>query len=182
MNDINSVIISGRIVHIYTINRNPARVIVTIHTVGENPKVFAAGKQGDYIIKFLKIGDFVTVEGNIQSSFKDKVGRTVTVFVDKIKKHCSRVPNENKFYIAGDIVSVRTDTKHNISTMIIRAEVNGRRSTIPLTFYNPDHRIYGIVADNPNISISGRIQTVSNNYGSKTLYHQNYVADFPRND
>lgn len=182
MNDINSVIITGRIVHIYTINRNPARVIVTINADGENPKVFAAGKQGDYIIKNCQVGDFVTVEGNIQSSYKEKVGRTVTVFVDKIKKHCSRVSSENKFYIAGDIVSVRTDTKNNISTMIVRTEVNGRRSTVPLTFYNPDHRIFAIVADNPNISISGRIQTVTHNYGSKTFYHQNYVADFPRND
>lgn len=182
MNDINSVIITGRIVHIYTINRSPARVIVTIHTDGENPKVFAAGKQADYIIKNCQVGSFVTVEGNIQSSYKEKLGRVVSVFVDKIKKHCSRVSSENKFYIAGDIVSVRTDTENNISTMIVRTEVNGRRSTVPLTFYNPDHIIFGIIVDNPNISISGRIQTVKHNYGSKTLYHQNYVTNFPRND
>ena len=98
MNDINSVIITGRIAHIFTIKRTPARVIVTINAEGENPKVFATGKQGEYIINNCQVGDFVTVEGNIQSSYKEKVGRTVTIFVDKIKKHCSRVPNENKFY------------------------------------------------------------------------------------
>lgn len=182
MKDINHALITGRIVNLYVINNNPARVIVTIFSDGNNPKVFAANKTAEYIIKNLKVGDYVTAECNLQSSYKNKIGKTVTVFVDKIKKHCSRVASENKFFLAGDIVSVRTNTKLNISTMIIATTVNGRRSTVEVTFYDPDHRIFGIISDNPDISIKGRIQTVSYTVNNKKVYRQIYVADFPRNN
>lgn len=182
MKDINHVVITGRIVNLYVINHYPARVIVTIYADGNNPKIFAANKTADYIIKNLKVGDYVTAECNLQSSTKNKIGKTVTVFVDTIKKHCSRVASENNFFLAGDIVSVRTNTKLNISTMIIATTVNGRRSTVEVTFYDPDHRIFGIISDNPDISIGGRIQTVSYTVNNKKVYRQIYVADFPRNN
>lgn len=183
MNDTNKAIITGKIIHIYEISRNPARVIVTVSANGDNPKIFAAGMQAEYIIQNLRIGDTVTVNANLQSSVKSKIGRTVTVFCDSIRKHYSRTENVNRFYLAGDVVSTRTDTERNVSTMIIRTHVNGRSSTIPVVFYDADHRLFAIVADNPTIAISGKIQTVCKDYGNgKRVYHQNYVADFPRND
>ena len=126
MNDTNKAIITGKIIHIYEISRNPARVIVTVSANGDNPKIFAAGMQTEYIIQNLRIGDTVTANANLQSSVKSKIGRTVTVFCDNIRKHYSRTENVNRFYLAGDVVSTRTDTERNISTMIIRTRVNGR--------------------------------------------------------
>lgn len=39
MNDTNKAIITGKIIHIYEISRNPARVIVTVSANGDNPKI-----------------------------------------------------------------------------------------------------------------------------------------------
>lgn len=184
MNDTNKAIITGKIVHLYIISTQPARAILTIHTNGtDNPKVFVTDRAAIYVINRCNVGDFVTVEANLQSSLKAKVGKTVTVFAEKVRKNCTQLAPENKFYLAGEIVSVRTNTECNVSSIIVRTNVNNRISTIPITFYNPDHKLFAIISDNPTLAISGRIQTVSHDYGNgKKIYHQNYVADFPRNE
>lgn len=63
MNDVNKVIIVGKIVHIYTINQK--RVILTVHTGGKDfPKVFALDSTAEYIINNCSIDTYVRIEEN----------------------------------------------------------------------------------------------------------------------
>ena len=187
MNDYNKVKLSGKIVHIYKISENPARVILTLATMGENPKVFATDKIAVFAIRNCRVGDFVTVDGNIQSSVKEKVGVTTTIFADHITKHKSKQFEQNAFYLFGEIMSVRTWPDKKISRIVVKTKIKSgnklRISTVPVVFYNPDQRLFAI-SDNPYISVTGKIQTTKKIYqkGKLTMYHQNYVADFPRQE
>lgn len=183
MNDYNKVKLTGRIIHIYEISKNPARCILTLSAQGECPKVFATDKIGYFAITKCRVGDWVSIDANIQSSVKAKVGVCTTVFADHITKHKTEQKQENIFYIYGEIKSVRTWPDKKISRIIVKTTVNGRVSTIPITFYNPDQRLFAI-SDNPYLSIKGKIQTTKKVYqnGKVKMFYQNYVADFPRQE
>lgn len=181
----NRVKLTGRIVHIYKISENPARVILTLATMGENPKVFATDKIADFAIRKCKVGDYISVCANIQSSFKDKTGLTTTLFCDHITKHRTKQIEQNRFFIFGEIMSVKTFS-NDISRIVVKTQITvghkERFSTVPITFYNPDQRLFAI-ADNPYLSISGKIQTTKRiTKNNETFYYQNYVADFPRQE
>ena len=181
MNDINKVILVGKIVHKYIINQS--RVILTIQTgIKDFPKVFALDETAEYIINNCSVGTNVRVEGNIQSSKKPELGVVTTIFVDKIKKCRSDTPPENKFFLSGEIVSARTFSQTGIYQVTLKTRLD-HVSTIPITFYHPHHSLLSLI-DDYSMSISGNIQTVKKVYknGQMKMYFQNYVADFPRND
>ncbi len=178
----NKVFITGKIVHKYVIA--PNRVILTIHTGGRDfPKVFALDKAAEYIIAKCPENSYVKIEGNIQSSKKPKVAGIVTsIFVDSVKRCSSSTPPENKFFLSGEITSVRT-FPNDITKIIVKTRVNNHISTVPVCFYQP-HHLLSSLADNYDLSISGKVQTVKKIYqsGSVKMYHQNYVANFPKAD
>lgn len=181
MNDVNKVILVGKIVHKYVISTS--RVILTIQTGPKDyPKVFALDNLAEYIINNCPVGSFVRVEGNIQSSKKPKVGIVTTIFADSVKKCSSDMPPENKFFLSGEIVSARSFSGTGVNQVIIKTRIE-RASTIPVIFYNPHHSLLSLV-DDYTMSISGKVQTVKKLYrdGQIKMYHQNYVADFPKAD
>ena len=105
-----------------------------------------------------------------------------SIFVDSVKKCSSSTPPENKFFLSGEIMSVRT-FPNNVTKIIVKTRANNHISTVPVCFYQP-HHLLSSLADNYDLSIAGKVQTVKKIFqgGSVKMYHQNYVADFPKQE
>ena len=100
--------------------------------------------------------------------------------VTEIFKPKSDIEDQNYFILAGEIVGVKTFTESNISRILIKTTIMGRESVTPVTFYQPDPRLFWAVSDNPTIMIGGNVQTTKRKSGNKFNYFQNFVADFPK--
>ena len=178
--DLNQVQLCGTILNMYIPQEKPMRMILTLKCGNNNyPKVFITDHLAQCVSKGYKTGDRIGVIGNMQSSNK-KVGTVTTIFVTEIFKPKSDIEDQNYFILAGEIVGVKTFTDSNICRILIKTTIMGRESVTPVTFYQPDPRLFWAVSDNPTIMIGGNVQTTKRKSGNKFNYFQNFVADFPK--
>lgn len=179
--DFNQVRLSGTIVNIYVPQMNPMRMVLTIRSGINHPKVFLTDHIAKYAYKSFKVGDRIGLIGNIQSS-KKKIGTVSTIFVTEVFIPNDDAPDENHFYLSGEILGIKTFTNKNVSRILVKTEFFGRKSIIPVSFYQPNPRLFWIISDNGYLSVSGTVQTTKQKIkgGDKFRYYQNFVADFPK--
>ena len=121
---INRCTIKGEILHIYEHPYNGS-VVVTIGTSGNKPNVVFLNKIAEQLKAGYNVGDFILVEGNIQSSYSYAKGIRISIIADNILP-LSSTPNryENHFEVYGTIKSiVKFGKMHNIFIIIIKTQI-----------------------------------------------------------
>lgn len=179
----NEVLLKGLIVNLYMPQARPLRVIATISTGINHPKVFAVDGIAEKIMKNYAEGDVITIRGNIQSTFKPKVGRGTTIFVDSILDNDTiKEDYYNHFLAVGDAIHIRHNVPNEICCVTVKTHTNSHTSYIPISFYQPHKEMFARNIDVPcTIAITGSVQTVKKTrFNGRHKYYENYVADFPR--
>lgn len=164
----NEVTLSGKIIKMYT--PKPQRLLLRIHA-GENlPECFVCGWLADFITTNYKVGDYISVKCNLQSSRKEKVGRAVTVFVDSVLP--TKKVMQNNFEMVGEIRSIYVG---DLFTTVYVGCVTEYKSTVPILIFNR-RNIDKHFAAGDTVAIRGEIQTKKCVYQEKAIHHQNYVC------
>lgn len=179
-NDVNKVILTGRISNVFVINQK--RIILTVKIMNNYPQIFCTDEQADYVLEHCKLHQQVSIRANIQSSYKQKLGRITTLFADEVIAipNGQYVPPENTFTVAGTIKSVIHYTDSGITRIAMHTYTNRHSSTFVLSFYYPDRRLIDSFEKGEFVSFKGRVQTVKKSSpGGKAVYYENYVVEFP---
>ena len=170
---INKVALKGKILSIY--NSNGGIAIAKIDVGNSKPDVVFTKEFAQNFIGEYKPGDWIFIEGNIQSSYSSERGIRISIIVDRILPiSCSRAKYVNYFDIYGTVKNViRFGEMHKVNVNVVS---NGYASVIPLTFLNPlDHRLNAETGE--PLRCQGIVHTSQKQSGDKTKYFQNYVAD-----
>ena len=181
--DKNLVEIGGRVVNKYIPNDKVA--ILTV-TSGEGMKVNAISvvcfeEKIEKVRTCVNVGDFVYINGNIQSSLRDNGRITCSVFCDSILAESElnhdfygTFPNKNRMYISGEITDIKAYPKNNCCIFNIKTFVNGHLSIFPVVFYNqvlPELNIHD------RVSVIGNVQSIKKTGADGATKHfENYVA------
>lgn len=170
---INSCTIKGEILHIYEHPYNSS-VIATIGTGGNKPNVVFLKDLAKYFKETYKVGDFILVEGNIQSSYRPGRGIKDAIIADRILPLGNTYRKyENNFEVYGTIKSiVKIGDIHKINVNVVS---NGYISTVPITFNYNDYHLNSEIGE--PIRVSGIISNTSKEVNGKMRYYQNYVAN-----
>ena len=169
---INRVTIKGEILHLY---RHPnGSVTATIGTGGNKPNVVFLKGFALYLTEAYKVGDFILVEGNIQSSYRKECGIRISIIADRILPlNNTPYKYENHFEVYGTLKSiVNFGEMHKVNVNVVS---NGYISTVPITFNYNDYRLNSEIGE--PIRVSGIISTTSKEVNGKMRYYQNYVAN-----
>lgn len=170
---INKVTLKGEVLHVYENPRNGA-IIVTIGTCGSKPNVVFLKGFAEYFKEAYKVGDFILVEGNIQSSYRKECGIRISIIADRILP-LNNTPHKyvNHFEVYGTVKSiVNFGDMHKVNINVVS---NGYISTVPITFNYNDYRLNSEIGE--PIRVSGIISTTSKEVNGKMRYYQNYVAN-----
>lgn len=170
---INRCTIKGEILHIYEHPYNGS-VVVTIGTSGNKPNVVFLNKIAEQLKAGYNVGDFILVEGNIQSSYSYAKGIRISIIADNILP-LSSTPNryENHFEVYGTIKSiVKFGKMHKVNVNTVS---NGYVSTVPITFNYYSNCLN--FEKSESLRVSGVIATSSKEVNGRMKYYQNYVAN-----
>lgn len=189
--DVNEVILQGRIVHKFA---NEKSVILTIATgratiTPNYPKVVFLGETKDEAVKY-EVGDSVKIVGNLQSSKPNpniKNQMLVSVFGESIEVAKTQFEEDygikgnyamaiNRFKLAGTITAIDIPTS-SIVRFTVRCVKNGRISFVVLIHYSKNPMAI-IQSHLPGsfVRVSGSVQTQKITKGNKTNYYQNYTV------
>ncbi len=170
---INRCTIKGEILHIYEYPYNSS-VIATIGTGGNKPNVVFLKDLAKYFKETYKVGDFILIEGNIQSSYRPGKGIRISIIVDRVLPlGNTHRKYENNFEVYGTIKSiVNFGNMHKVN---VNTVAGGYISTVPITFNYFDYRLNGEIGE--PIRISGVITTSCKEVNGQKKYYQNYVAN-----
>ncbi len=165
----NEVTLSGKIIKMYT--PKPQRLLLRIHA-GENlPECFVCGWLADFVTTNYKVGDYISLKCNLQSTRKERVGRSVTIFVDSVLP--SKKVMQNNFDMVGEIRSLYVGDVY--STIHVGC-ITEHKSTVPVFVYN-NKCLDKAFEVGDEIVIKGEIQTKKCVYPEgRTIFHQNYVC------
>ena len=180
-NYINRVTLTGEISNIFVIT--PKRILLTVRIGCNYPQVFCTDKNADYVFRNCTKGQRVTVKANIQSSFKEGLGKITTIFADDVTAVQNDVylPSENRFTVAGEISKITEFTRSNIVRLKLRTYVNHHSSSFILSFYNPDKRLINSFCVGQFVCFTGMVQTSKQILeDGSAKYHENFVVDFPK--
>ena len=169
---INRVTIKGEILHLY--RHHNGSVTATIGTGGNKPNVVFLKGFALYLTETYKVGDFILVEGNIQSSYRKECGIRISIIADRILP-LNNTPHKyvNHFEVYGTVKSiVNFGDMHKVNINVVS---NGYISTVPITFNYNDYRLNSEIGE--PIRVSGIISTTSKEVNGKMRYYQNYVAN-----
>jgi hypothetical protein len=170
---INIVTLKGRILNIY--NSHGGIAIVNIDAGNSQPDVVFTKELAKHFINEYKIGDWILLEGNIQSSYSSGKGVRTSIIVDRILPvSYSQSKFENHFEIYGTVKNViRMGEMHKVNVNVVS---NGYASVVPLTFFDPlDHRLNAETGE--PFRCQGIVHTSQKQNGDNVKYFQNYVAD-----
>ncbi len=170
----NEVQLKGKLLYVY---KTPARgnIILKIGSKGNVVQCFTANEQLKKQIKEFEVGDYINLNGNIQSSVNN--GQcTQTVFIESVVP-----PDEytdegfyNKFWLDGIVVKIKD--LPNCMRITIKTENSGRISYVPVVFYHPDVRRLNFEVGE-HIRTCGSIQSVrKKSSNGEFIYYQNYVG------
>lgn len=123
------------------------------------------------------------MKANIQSSFKEGLGKITTIFADDVTALAEDVylPSENHFTVAGEITQITEFTRSNIVRLKMRTYVNHHSSSFILSFYNPDKRLMNSFCVGQFVCFTGMVQTSKQILpDGRPKYHENFVVDFPK--
>ncbi|MGN1194901.1 MAG: hypothetical protein ACI4SB_05420 [Acutalibacteraceae bacterium] len=180
-NYINKVIITGEISNIFVIT--PKRILLTVRIGCNYPQIFCTDNNADYVFQHCTKGQRVTVKANIQSSFKENLGRITTIFADDVTAVADDVylPSENRFSVACEITRITEYTRSNIVRLSVKTYVNNHSSNFVLSFYNPDKRLINSFCVGQFVCFTGMVQTSKQILeDGSAKYHENFVVDFPK--
>lgn len=170
---INKVTLKGEIIHIY--NSNGGIAIAKIDVGNSHPDVVFTKEFAEHFLGEYKVGDWIMLEGNIQSSYSSERGIRISIIVDRILPlSYSRAKYVNYFDIYGTVKNViRFGEMHKVNVNVVS---NGYASVVPLTYFDPlDHRLNAETGE--PLRCQGIVHTSQKQYGDKVKYFQNYVAD-----
>jgi hypothetical protein len=170
---INKVTLKGRILNIY--NSNGGIAIAKIDVGNSHPDVVFTKEFADHFLGEYKCGDWIMLEGNIQSSYSSERGIRISIIVDRILPlSYSRAKYVNHLEIYGTVKNViQFGEMHKVNVNVVS---NGYASVVPLTFFDPlDHRLNAETGE--PLRCLGIVHTSQKQYGDKVKYFQNYVAD-----
>lgn len=170
---INKVTLKGQIASLY--NSNGGIAIAKIDVGNSQPDVVFTKEFADHFIGEYKVGDWIMLEGNIQSSYSSERGIRISIIVDRILPlSYSRAKYVNHFEIYGTVKNViQFGEMHKVNVNVVS---NGYASVVPLTFFDClDHRLNAETGE--PFRCQGIVHTSQKQYGDKTKYFQNYVAD-----
>lgn len=190
-NDVNEVLIQGKIVHKYVTDK---ATLLTINTgratpTPNYPKVVFFNPTKDDAAKY-EVGTYVRVVGNIQSTkrnpniknqmlisiFGESISAAETQFETDFGIPGEYAPSINRFKLAGRISEVDVPSK-NIVRFTVHTVKNGRNSFVKLTYFSKDPAIV-ISQHLPGsfIRVNGSIQTTRSEKNGNVRYFQSYVA------
>lgn len=180
-NYINRVTLTGEISNIFVIT--PKRILLTVRISCNYPQIFCTDKNAEYVYNHCKKGQRVSVKANIQSSFKEGLGKITTIFADDVTavKDDVYLPSENSFIVAGEISRITEFSRSNIVRLKMRTYVNHHSSSFILSFYNPDKRLMNSFCVGQFACFTGMVQTSKQILeDGSAKYHENFVVDFPK--
>ena len=175
----NLIQIKGKILYIYETPKNKHLLL----RIGCGANVLSCFITDDKIkeqFSEYKVGDYINLSGNIQSSRRysekeQKIVNTQITFVDNINpRQYVDKGFYNRFWLNGTVSEIRE--LNNCLKITVRTDNDGRISFVPVTFYYPDVSLL-------NFEIGERIQTqrcvqsvrkIDRNGNHK--YFQNYVG------
>lgn len=169
----NRCVVKGQILHQFI--KNNGSIVVTIGTGGGNkPNVVLHNDSAKYFKENYKVGDFILIEGNIQSSYSPGKGIRISIIVDRILPlGNTHRKYENYFEVYGTIKSiVNFGNMHKVNVITV---ARGHASYVPITFNYFDYRLNGETGE--PIRISGVITTSCKEVNGQKKYYQNYVAN-----
>ena len=169
----NLVMFHGEIKNIFMVKNN--HILLRVKADNNNVNFFITDPAIKRNFDF-RIGDFVTIIGNVQSN-KSVDGKKFhpTVFVTQIARPASPYPSFNQFFISGKVV--KTIPGDHCKIIVVRTMQDARVSYVPVVFYQEDV-ILRSVTPGSFISASGRIQSVAKTIDCDTQKHyQNYVGN-----
>lgn len=164
--------IKGELLHLY---RHPnGSVTATIGTGGNKPNVVFLKGFALYLTETYKVGDFILVEGNIQSSYRKEHGIRISIIADRILPlNNTPYKYENHFEVYGTVKSiVNLGDMHKVN---INTVSKGFISTVPVTYFHFSPQVNYEVGE--PIRVSGIISTTSKEINGEMRYYQNYVAN-----
>lgn len=172
--DENSVLLCGRIIHIFETGNNGS-MLVTLDCGRKNyPKFFAYGDCAKTIREKCFEGCTITVYGNIQHSNRGNGKVTQTIWCESVELETENVLFRNEFYISGRAVYITETPKK--AMVIVKTYVNGRKSIIPIVIFNPDPRNLCFEKNEP-FQCCGIVQTTKKqNAKGETEFYESYVA------
>ena len=164
----NEVTLSGRIIKMYT--PKPQRLLLRLHAGDNIPECFVCDWLADFVMCNYKVGDYITLRCNLQSTRKEKIGRAVTVFINSV--YPTKKVMQNNFEMVGEIRSIYVG---DLFTTVCVGCVTEYKSTVPILIYNR-RDIDKSFAVGDTVTVKGEIQTKKCEYKEKSVYHQNYVC------
>lgn len=180
-NYLNRVTLTGEISNIFVIT--PKRILLTVRTGRNFPQIFCIDKNAEYVYRHCKKGQRVTIRANIQSSYKEGVGKTTKLFADDVEVIAEDVylPSENHFTVAGEITQITEFSRSDIVRVKMNTNVNRHSSSFILSFYNPNKRLMNSFCVGQFVCFTGMIQTSKQiQPDGRAKYHENYVVNFPK--
>lgn len=171
--DENSVLLCGRIVHIFETGNNGS-MIVTLDCGRKNyPKFYAYGDCAKTIREKCSTGTTIMVYGNIQHSNRGGGRVTQTIWCESVELDEGGL-FRNEFYISGRAVYMTTTPKKAV--VMVKTYVNGRKSIVPVVIFNPDPRNLCFEKNEP-FQCCGVVQTTKKqNAKGETEFYESYVA------
>ena len=190
--DVNEVVLQGKIVHKYVVDK---ATLLTINTgratlVPNYPKVVFFGAGKDEAAKY-NTGDNVRIVGNIQSSKRNpniKNQQTISIFGEEITAAETQFEKDfgipgvyaipvNHFKLAGTITEVNIPNKNNV-TLVVKTMKNGHVSYVKLVHFtkNPE-QIIGKYLPGEYVCVSGLVQTSKLERNGEPVYLQSYIAN-----
>lgn len=196
MSDINNVMLQGTIVHKFT---TPKVAILTIGTGNATPttnypKVLFFGKDVEDINENYKIGEHVSITGNIQSSrkkddiknqnlvsiFGETIEKSKSIFQEKFGVNEDNTPEyefKNEINISGKISKI-SKIFDNLVKIRISVVKNGRFSSVNMVYYtNNPEKILNTYKLKDIVYITGCVQTTKKIVDGKPHYFENYVIN-----
>lgn len=170
---INTVTLKGKILNIYKSQGGIA--IAKIDVGNSQPDVVFTQEFAKNFIGEYKVGDWILLEGNIQSSYSSERGIRISIIADRILPlSYSRAKYENHFEVYGTVKNVvQMGEMHKVNINVVS---NGYASVVPITFFDClDHRLNAETGE--PFRVSGIVHTSQKQVGDKIRYFQNYVAD-----
>lgn len=172
--------IKGRILYKY-VTPKANNVILKIGTGKNIVDCFVSDPILKKHVTDFSVGNYINLEGNIQSSRRydanlNQTKDTQIIFVDNITPiHYTDRSWYNRFWLYGKIV--RVQELHGCLKLVIRTCNNGHLSFVPIVIYFPDNKIRSI-SQGSNIHVEGSVQSVKkyDMINGKHIYYQNYVA------
>ena len=170
---INNVTLKGKIISIY--NSHGGIAIAKIDVGNSKPDVvFTKGFAQNFIGEY-KPGDWIFIEGNIQSSYSSERGIRISIIADRILPlSYSRAKYENHFEVYGTVKNVvQMGEMHKVNINVVS---NGYASVVPITFFDClDHRLNAETGE--PMRVCGIVDTSEKQCGDKVRYYQNYIVD-----